>query len=104
MRKESLYAYRTKQLPAGGVLELELDRMNMERKQLALKPSKCKTTGLEISTVEQCKTSAVGLLKHVKELQDMDADEAMIAAGKCLVWNAMSTAGVLTYYRCKKDT
>jgi hypothetical protein len=47
---------------AHGVLELEQDHVNMERKQLTPKRSKLETTGLEVSTLEQCiMTSAVGL-------------------------------------------
>jgi hypothetical protein len=46
--------------------------------------------------VEQCiKTSAVGFWKHVKELQDMDADEVKLAAAKGLAQNAISRAGML---------
>ncbi len=46
--------------------------------------------------MEQCiKTSAVGFWKHVKELQDMDADEVKLAAAKGLAQNAISRAGML---------
>jgi hypothetical protein len=40
-------------------------------------------------------TGAISLCKHVKELQDMGADEAMIAAAKGLARNAISRAGML---------
>jgi hypothetical protein len=40
-------------------------------------------------------TSALGLWKDVKELQNMGADEVTIAAAKGLAGNAISRAGML---------
>jgi hypothetical protein len=40
-------------------------------------------------------TREIGLRKHDKELQDMGADEATLAAAKGLARNAISRAGIL---------
>jgi hypothetical protein len=47
-------------------------------------------------------TSAVGLWKHVKELQDMGADEATIAAVNGLARNAISRAGPAHARQCRR--
>jgi hypothetical protein len=69
--------------------------MNMECGQSSLKQREVETTGLEVFTVEQYITSALGFWKYVKEVQAMGADEAMIAAAKSLAWNAISRACML---------
>jgi hypothetical protein len=93
--KANLLRHQNATAAARGALELERGRLDIEREQLALKRSKIETTGLEVSTVEKCMTSAVSLWKNVKALEEMGADEETITAAKALARNAISRASTL---------
>jgi hypothetical protein len=93
--KANLLPHQNATAAARGALELERGRLDIEREQLAMKRSKIETTGLEVSTVNKCMTSAVSLWENMKALEEMGANEETITAAKALAQNVNSRASML---------